>query len=536
MLSILSKITKKQIATRLALTSRGNTRLPTRGRVLASKMPSPKVKSDTEVILRRLRANVEAFRSEEVREQLLESSDEPEQRTIPALEAQLIKFRTTLAKRNDRIGELEKLLSDAEGNLLNEKIRAEKLETSLQTAEHERDNCAARVVELEKDHLAAAKSATENAALLSIASKSNAAQIAQLQAEVSSARSNFDAARIELDAARAKLEAETAEFEHHRELAEDERVSLQNQLDEVSVENAKLCEERDKMREEYEKLVDKISATSNKALAEVAELRAECASRAEETNSAREECMKITVEMQGVLDEVQRKDAELDALKVVQTKMNRMRREMDRARNAEEVVEALRDEKEMLCGLIAAVAPSGKFEEGVRLVKDTAFRKTLLKQGKADLKLGPSSNKYNIDDISSKLSSYADTVEKAKEETKRVGNERDAVVAELEQTKRQLYCTKKQLEALSASAGDANESTVQAVEASRARVADCERTIEQLRNAMQEKENELLRLMRREAGDADLYRDLCMVLNAQLRQSANKRRARGVNEGRVSKR
>ncbi len=509
-------------------------------------MPSPRAEEDDDVLLRRLRDDVNAFQNLDVQRALLNvdcNRREPIQRTVPVLEAELIEIRTSLTASTEKISKLESEIVAARNQLEEERGRILRLETMLKATEFERDTFAARVSELERDHLNATKSASENAALLSLSSMGVSQRVGQLESDLEVARAALVRTEAELGAVKMEHESDTRELDNRIERFEEDTSAMLHRIASLEASNAQLVEEHKRLASEAESNISTVSNRASTSAAEVAVLRVECANRVEEIREARADCAAKLNEVRKVRAEMTKKGKELESVAKMQEKIRGLEKELARAKNANELVDALREEKTMLKGLISSLAPSGLPADGLKILRDIVLNKTLAKHYKSNSLTAVSSKE--LKDITSRLRQYENDIVEARKQTVEARVAQKTSEAKCERTKRLKERAEAELEILR-NAREKSALTVNSTKSDCGWLDEYKRIIVELETVILKKEEELVKASLAEVPSEILGGDLIRLLEAQLRATERERddalasktsvvTRLGVKDGRIGK-
>lgn len=345
------------------------------------KMPLPSTTASAEEALRRLRDDVAAFRSQEVRDTFFAdpvAGDAPP-RTKEALEAYVIQLRTALSAATDKMASLDKSLEDASAAAARDRQAAEGLAMQLkaQRVRLEGETVAERerADGLEKKHLDAVASAAENAALLRLASGGAVSEAAEGEAQLAAARAALGVAEPALARARADLAVARKEADETAAVAHEMKSTLESRVHELEREVVSLREGRDASDSKLTAESASSAETVGNLTKENAHLRAENASRAEESLRLREELATVTAQVRDAFAEARRFTADAARVPVLQARIDELDAAERELTNERAVADALREEKAALARLIGALAPSGAARDGLAVLRAAAIRR-----------------------------------------------------------------------------------------------------------------------------------------------------------------
>lgn len=521
------------------------------------------VQESAEDALRRLRADVEAFRSPSVRQLLEIDGTSPRggatPRTRARLEAQLITLRTSLNATTSRSSDLEAKLDERTRALESQTARADRLQEELNATTNElnaeRTTLSRRLQDVEREHVGAAASAAESSALLRASSDAAALERAQMQSELENARAALAVERASADAALAEASAVRADAEHLRAAADAEAKALHARVNYLEETVSTLRSEHDRSAEAGARHTTEATRFADSAAEEVAELRAECATRAVDARRLRGEVAALTAQLREARSEARRSAA--DAADVV--RLRRRVKELEdcerAAKSADEVVDALKDEKDTLARLIGALAPSGEPHDGLAVLRNAALRReqrTLSRDVKkadaapaldADV---PEVSAAEIEALLKRMSEHVEALNSAKQEALAAAVERDAALEDAERNRRMrkiVEVERKLLRSAMTEAGVRKEQgsdpqssgssvaktkqssvTAKRVEAAEAAEAEYKRLVDELGQKVKERDAKLAEAVAKKTPVDDMTRDLCLLLSMQLRGAEQKQR------------
>lgn len=495
---------------------------------LTLEMASPHVKESAEDALRRLRDDVEAFRSPSVRDFLNSGNNAapgaPTPRTRAWLEAHLIKLRTELCDWRKRSEDLETQLSVSTKDLNEQTERAEELETQLAATTRElnaeRDALTRRIKDVEREHIAAASAAAQSSALLRTASETSAQQRAQLETDLDEARAQLAAALADRDAARGEAAAVRAEANHVENAAKTDFDALRGRVEVLESENNALRIARDKAVVDAADIAVNAGRAADATAADVAELRAESAARGVQARKLRAELATSAIELQNAQSAVRR------AMNDV-AECARLRRRVDElvqcerdARSATELIVALKEERDTLASLIGSLAPSGLPKDGMAVVATHhGERKVAVTEVSAT----------EIEALQERLETYATMLSEAKREACAAGVARDAAVVDAERNRRMRKIVEVERKLLRSALSDGqtnkygNTATEKRVEAAEAAESEYKRMVDELAKKLKERNAHMAAVVADKSPVETITRDMATVLAMQLRNVERER-------------
>lgn len=341
---------------------------------LPPKMPSSSVEEGAKDTLRRLSADIRAFRSPEVRDVLLGEGRSPTARTTDELEARVIRLRTSLEASEKELRRTVQELENAKRNAENDREEAETLRMKIvaveERAREEREAAEERIATLEKEHTSAAKAAAENSILLkdSVERDKHAPQQLERERDTALAAANDAQAlanrlRSQFDAIREEARVEKDVLNTQLQSASQRIATLEHQ---IHVENQALLDASHSTANE----ISKSKQSESDTLKENVQLKAEMALRVEEIAALRKHCSEATEALFELRSEHRRALARVEEVPLLTERLANLEVVAQNAQNDKHLVAALTNEKKQLFALVSAISPTGSVQDGIKILEE----------------------------------------------------------------------------------------------------------------------------------------------------------------------